>query len=139
MSACGETNSGSKVILVSCSGMCVHGQISAGAVHQVLYEKAPGKCDWICPAAIPARIDWQMKRLNNAIAVIAVPGCQEVCDVKALRAAGIKPNKIVPAYKVCNFEPWGMELTDIPAEERQAMTDQLAQAIEGEVMAFWHE
>ena len=56
MGICGESQNESKVILVSCAGMCVHGQISAGAVHNVIYEKVKGKYDWICPAAIPAKI-----------------------------------------------------------------------------------
>ncbi len=139
MGTCNETKADSKVVLVSCSGMCVHGQISAGAVHQVIYERAPGKCDWICPAAIPAKIDWQIDRLNNACGIIAVPGCQALCDVKALREAGIKPNKIVPAYQVCDFEPWGMELTDIPPLKRQELIDRLAEVIEKEVASLWHE
>ncbi|PKG31277.1 putative zinc-binding protein [Methanoregula sp.] len=133
MSACNDNKSESKVILVSCSGMCVHGQISAGAVHQVLYEKAKGTCDWICPASIQAGIDWQLDRLKNARAIIAVPGCPELCDVKSLRKAGFKPDKIVPAYKVCDFEPWGIELPDIPTAERQDMIDKLSDVIAQEV------
>ncbi len=126
-------NQNSKVILVSCSGMCVHGQISAAAVHQVIYERAQGMCDWICPAAMPAKVEWQIDRLKNARGIVAVPGCQALCDVKTLRAAGFKPNKTVPAHKVCDFEPWGMELTDIPLRERQELIDTLAQVIEKEV------
>ncbi len=139
MGVCNETKSDSKVILVSCSGMCVHGQISAGAVHQVIYEKAQGKCDWVCPAAIPAKIDWQLERLRNARGIIAVPGCTALCDVKVLREAGIRPNKTIPAYKVCDFEPYGMELTDIPLRARQELIDKLAQAIEQEVENLWQD
>ncbi len=139
MNACKESQSDSKVILVSCSGMCVHGQISAAAVHDVIYNRVQGKCDWICPAAIPAKIDWQINRLKNGRGIIAVPGCPALCDVKALREAGIKPSKIVAAFEVCDFEPWGMELSDIPQHERQAMIDTLAQVIEGEVVSLLHD
>ncbi len=130
MAICNGNKNDSKVILVSCSGLCVHGQISAGAVHQVLYEKAPGKCDWICPAAISANIEWQIDRLKNAQAIIAVPGCTALCDIKLLREAGFEPTKIVPAYKVCDFNPWGMELSDIPPHERQDLINELSEVIE---------
>ncbi len=139
MSTCGENKSDSKVILVSCAGMCVHGQISAGAVHQAIYGKAQGKCDWICPAAIAANIDWQIERLKNAQGIIAVPGCTALCDIKLLREAGFEPTKIVPAYKVCDFKPWGMELTDIPPLERQEMIDKLSEVIKDEVDRLYHE
>ena len=133
MAICNENKNATKVILVSCSGMCVHGQISAGAVHQVLYERAQGKCDWICPAAIAANIKWQVDRLKNAQGIIAVPGCTALCDIRLLKKAGFKPSRIVAAYKTCDFEPWGMELPDIPPSEKQEMIDKLAEAIEKEV------
>ncbi len=136
MGTCSGNKEKSKVILVSCSGMCVHGQISAGAVHRVLYEKAQGKCDWVCPAAIPAGVDGQIERLKKAETIIAVPGCPALCDVKALKKAGIAPSKIVAAYKVCDFEQWGVELPDIPPDKREEMVDALSTAILSEVARF---
>ncbi len=139
MGSCGENKNGSKVILMSCSGMCVHGQISAGAVHQVLYERAPGKCDWVCPAAIGARIGWQIDRLKNARAIVAVPGCAASCDVTFLKQAGFKPTKTIAAHKVCDFGPWGIELSDIPADKRQEMINKLADVIEKEIAVVCSE
>lgn len=138
MGICSENKNDSKVVLVSCSGMCVHGQISAGAVHQVLYEKAPGKCDWICPASIPANIKWQIDRLKNARAIIAVPGCAALCDIKLLKKAGFKPTTIVAAYKICDFKPWGTELPDIAPRKRQEMINKLSEVIEKEVVRLFH-
>lgn len=129
-SICGESKSESKVILVSCSGMCVHGQVSREAVHNVIYEKAVGKTNWVCPTAIPLNIGWQINRLKNAKAIVAVPGCPVHCDVKLLQAAGFAPTVIVDAHEVCHFAPNSMELTDIPVEERKNLVNKLAKAIE---------
>lgn len=133
-SICGESQSEAKVILVSCSGMCVHGQVSREAVHEVIYEKAVGKTNWVCPTAIPLKIGWQINRLKNAKAIVAVPGCPIHCDVKLLQAAGFVPTVIIDAHEVCHFAPNSMELTDIPLKERKDLVNKLAETIEQAVI-----
>ena len=76
---------------------------------------------------------WQIDRLKNAQAIIAVPGCPAKCDIKLLKDAGFVPTKVVESYKVCDFKPWGMELTDIPLQERQGLINKLSEAIEQEI------
>lgn len=137
MGICGESKADSRVILVSCSGMCVHGQVSSEAVHNVIYEKAQGKTNWVCLAAVAAKINWQINRLKNARAIVAVPGCPAYCDIKLLKEAGFEPTAVVDAHKICDFSRWGMELTDIPQPERQELVNKLSEAIEQEVAKLY--
>lgn len=138
-SVCTENKNDSKVILVSCSGMCVHGHISREAVYNVIYEKSKGKCDWVCPTAIPAGIKWQVNRLKNAQAIIAVPGCPAHCDIKILKEAGFKATAVIDANDICGFTSEGMELSDIPSTEKQEFINRLSAVIENEVNNYYHD
>ncbi len=118
------------VVVMSCEGACLRGEVARRAANALCYELAPEKTARLCLGGAFAKDCGQRALVRNASRVVAIEGCYLECATRMMK--GVIPElepEIVVADSLYEFDRSLFGIEEMPEAELSEHARRLAQAI----------
>lgn len=110
------------VVVMSCEGACLRGDISRQAANILCHKLAPESTVRICLGGAFTKDTGQRDLVRTASRLIAIEGCPVNCASRMMAGVieGLTP-EIVRADMLCSFDKKLFGIDEVPPEEIQAL------------------
>ena len=118
------------VVVMSCEGACLRGEVARQAANILCQSLAPEKTARICLGSAFTKDTGQRALVRNAPRLIALEGCAINCSSRMMNGAieGLNPEVIV-ADRLYEFDRRMFGIEEMPPEHIQAYAHAVAQKI----------
>ncbi len=106
------------VVVMSCEGGCLRGEIARQAANILCFELAPDKTARLCLGGAFTKDTGQRSLVRNAAKVIAIEGCFIECATRMMTGVvpGLAPD-VVMADELCEFDRRLFGIDEMPEQE----------------------
>ncbi len=120
------------VVVMSCEGACLRGEVARRAANMLSYELAPEKTARLCLGGAFTKDCGQRALVRNAGRVIAIEGCFLECATRMMKGVipELKP-EVVVADGLYDFDRSKFGIEEMPEAELSAHAREVAKAIAG--------
>jgi AhpD family alkylhydroperoxidase len=117
-----KAQSSKPVVVMSCEGACVRGEISRQAANHLCHELAPEKTARLCLGGAFTKNSGQRSLVGNAKRVVALEGCVIRCASRMMRGhfPDLAP-EIIVTDSLCDFDRSLFGVDSLPPEELRAL------------------
>jgi len=125
-----ERQKSKTVVVMSCEGACLRGEVARQAANILCHSLAPEKTVRICLGSAFTKDTGQRALVRNAPRLIALEGCVINCSSRMMNGAieGLTPEVIV-ADRFYDFDRRMFGVEEMPAEQIEAHALTVAQKI----------
>ena len=125
-----ERHKDKPVVVISCEGACLRGEVARQAANILCHSLAPEKTVRICLGGAFTKDTGQRNLVRNATRLVAVEGCFTNCASRMMAGVikGLEPEVII-ADRLYNFNRSLFGVEEMPPEEIQAHARTVAQKI----------
>ncbi len=115
------------VVVMSCEGGCLRGEIARQAANILCFELAPEKTARLCLGGAFTKDTGQRRLARNAPKLVAIEGCFIECASRMMKGAapGIKP-EVVIADRLYDFDRRLFGINEMPETEIRQHARQVA-------------
>lgn len=108
------------VVVMSCEGACLRGELARLTANYVCDELAPDKTARLCLGGAFTKDTGQRNLARQAPRVIAIEGCPILCATRMMKAVlpDLEP-EVVLVTKLTSFDPELFSIRDLPEPERK--------------------
>ncbi len=106
------------VVVMSCEGGCLRGEIARQAANILCFELAPEKTARLCLGGAFTKNTGQRALVRNASKLVAIEGCSIVCATRMMK--GVVPDiapQVAIADKLCEFDTRLFGINEMPEEQ----------------------
>src|SRR6266496_6438909 len=106
------------VVVMSCEGGCLRGEIARQAANILCFELAPKKTARLCLGGAFTKDTGQRALVRNASKLVAIEGCSIECATRMMKGVvpGITP-QVAIADKLCKFDIRLFGINEMPEEQ----------------------
>lgn len=121
---------GKSVVVMSCEGGCLRGEIARQAANILCFQLAPEKTARLCSGGAFTKDTGQRALARNAPRLVAIEGCFIECATRMMQGAvpHVAP-QVVIADKLCEFDRTLFGIDEMPEEEIRALAREVAAKI----------
>lgn len=125
-----ERQKSKPVVVMSCEGACLRGEVARQAANILCHSLAPEKTARICLGSAFTKDTGQRALVRNAPRLIALEGCVINCSSRMMNGAieGLTP-EIIVADRLYDFDRRMFGIEEMPPEQIQAHAHAVAQKI----------
>ena len=118
------------VVVMSCEGACLRGEVARRAANVLCFELAPEKTVRLCLGGAFTKDTGQRALARNAKRIVAIEGCFIECSSRMMRGvvAGLKP-EVVIADTLYDFDRKLFGINEMPESELNAHSREVAAAV----------
>lgn len=118
------------VVIMSCEGACLRGEVARRAANVLCFEMAPDKTARLCLGAAFAKDTGQRALAGNASRLVAVEGCFLECAARMMKGVipGLEP-EVVVADGLYDFDRGLFGIEEMPEPELNEHAREVAKAI----------
>ena len=118
------------VVVMSCEGGCLRGEIARQAANILCFELAPEKTARLCLGGAFTKDTGQRELARNAQRLVAIEGCFIECATRMMEGAvpGIVP-EVVIADRLCKFDRRLFGINEMPEAEIKQHAREVAEKI----------
>jgi len=116
-----EKHQAKQVVVLSCDGACLRGEVARQAANELCYSLAPEKTVRICLGAAFTKETSQRQLVRNAPRLIALEGCYINCASRMMGGVieGLKP-EVINVDQLYDFDRKLFGTDEMPDEEIKA-------------------
>ena len=118
------------VVVMSCEGGCLRGEIARQAANILCFELAPEKTARLCLGGAFTKDTGQRELARNAPKLVAIEGCFIECATRMMKGAvpGIAPDVVI-ADKLCKFDRRLFGINEMPEAEIRQHAREVAEKV----------
>ncbi len=118
------------VVVMSCEGGCLRGEVARRAANVLCFELAPEKTARLCLGGAFTKDTGQRALVRNASRVVAVEGCFIECATRMMKAVvpGLQP-EVVVADRLYDFDRNQFGIDEMSESEINAHAREVAKAV----------
>jgi uncharacterized metal-binding protein len=126
----GRASAAKPVVVMSCEGACLRGEVARQAANMLCYELIPEKTARLCLGGAFTKDTGQRNLARNGAKVIALEGCFIECASRMMKGVipGFTPEVIV-ADRLYEFDRTLFGINDMPGEEIKAHAAAVAKKV----------
>lgn len=118
------------IVVMSCEGACLRGEISRQAANRLCHQLAPEKTARLCLGGAFTKDAGQRRLVRDAQRVIALEGCAIRCASRMMR--GHFPDleaEVIVTDGLCEFDRGLFGVDELPEEEVRALGQTVASKV----------
>lgn len=118
------------VVVMSCEGSCLRGEVARRAANMLCHELAPEKTARLCLGGAFTKDAGQRALARNASRLVAIEGCFLECATRMMK--GVIPElepEVVVADGLCDFDRSLFGIEEMPEPELNEHAREVASAI----------
>lgn len=118
------------VVVMSCEGGCLRGEIARQAANILCFELAPDKTARLCLGGAFTKDTGQRELARNAPKLVAIEGCFIECATRMMKGVvpGLAP-EVVIADKLCEFDRTLFGINEMPEAEIRQHAREVAEKV----------
>ena len=118
------------VVVMSCEGGCLRGEIARQAANILCFDLAPEKTARLCLGGAFTKDTGQRELARSAPKLIAIEGCFIECATRMMKGAvpGLAP-EVVIADRLCEFDRRLFGINEMPEAEIRQHAQEVAEKV----------